>query len=48
MAELKNTRYIVKHIDGVMHLIQANQGNVPQEAITRLAAQAVETTEQKK
>ena len=50
MADLKNTRYIVKHVDGVMHLIQAPQGNVAPDALTVRSAQpkAAETTESKK
>lgn len=37
MADLKNTRYIVKHVDGVMHLIQAPQGNVAHDALSASA-----------
>ena len=49
MADLKNSRYIVKHVDGVMHLIANPQGNViPEATALRGAPNVVEKTEQKK
>jgi hypothetical protein len=49
MADLKNARYIVKHVDGVMHLIPNPNGNVVAELPNNLRTlpPVVETAEQK-
>jgi hypothetical protein len=48
MAEIKNARYIVKHVDGVMHLIPAPNGNVVAENATlRTVPPTAERAEQK-
>jgi hypothetical protein len=49
MADLKNSRYIIKHVDGVMHLTLNPAGQalaeIPQQ---RNMTTAGEKTEQKK
>lgn len=48
MADLKNARYIVKHVDGVMHLIPNPNGNVVADNATlRTLPPVVEPAEQK-
>lgn len=48
MADLKNARYIVKHVDGVMHLIPNPNGHVvPELTNLRTLPPVVEPAEQK-
>lgn len=48
MADMKNPRYIVKHVDGVMHLIPNPQGSVLPETALRSAPHKAEKSEQQK
>jgi hypothetical protein len=49
MADLKNSRYIIKHVDGVMHLTLNPAGQAIGEIpLQRTMTTAAEKTEQKK
>ena len=47
MAETKNQRFIVKHVDGVMHLIVAPEGKALAEVPPARTPAAVKTDEKK-